>query len=235
MIPSHEIKPKKTVEVLQLIKKGWEITLSNWKAILILEIPVFLIYICLITLANIYFPDTPDSPATVRFINIVSVNLLGYLLTFAGIIYSLKLADLKPYSFSDIQAKMYLFPNYIAASLLTVICMFLGFICFIIPGIIVGTRFTLFGYQMVDKEVGAIKAMEGSWDLVKGATWKVFCFLLAIALINIIGVLCLGIGLLLSIPTTFIASALLYRTLWNQTHVTLIAKDGTIAPFPPPS
>jgi|GEM_PF-4642886 len=52
-------------------------------------------------------------------------------------------------------------------------------------------------------------------DTVK---WQLLGFGLVMAGINILGFLCLFIGLFATIPTTLLAAALVYRKLLNQTE-----------------
>lgn len=88
----------------------------------------------------------------------------------------------------------------------------------IVPGIILGIKFWFFDYFIMDKKVGPIEALKRSAELTSGVKWKLFLFFLALTGINILGALLLLIGLFLTIPTTMMAAAFVYRKLLAQTE-----------------
>jgi hypothetical protein len=68
-------------------------------------------------------------------------------------------------------------------------------------------------YIVEHKEAGPIEAILRSWSMTHGKFWMLAGFTLAMLLINLGGLLALGIGLFLTIPTTSIAHTLLYTKL----------------------
>lgn len=112
----------------------------------------------------------------------------------------------------------------------------------VIPIIIISAiKFWFFDYFVVDKKATPIKALKGSSMITKGVKWNLFVFFLVIIGINIVGMLpalvgyllvytevlspifmiatpFLLIGLLITIPTTMVATAFVYRKLLAQTE-----------------
>jgi uncharacterized membrane protein len=82
-----------------------------------------------------------------------------------------------------------------------------------IPGIYLAIRLSLFGYCIVDGGLGAIESLKKSFALSSGAVFRLGLFYLATMLINMAGGLCLVVGLFATIPTTYIATAFVYRKL----------------------
>ncbi len=103
--------------------------------------------------------------------------------------------------------------NYILSSILVGLIVLIGFILLIVPGIILAIRLQYSGYLIVDKNLGAIEAIKKSWKITKGNAWHLFAFSLAIIGINIIGLLALVIGLLVTVPLSMVASAFVFRKL----------------------
>lgn len=68
-----------------------------------------------------------------------------------------------------------------------------------------GLRYAMFGYYVVTQEAGPVEALRMSVAATAGHKRELFGFLLASAGIEILGTLCLGIGLLWAIPTVDIA------------------------------
>ncbi len=92
----------------------------------------------------------------------------------------------------------------------------LGIILLIIPGIFLAIRFG-FAYQiLVDKEVGPIEALKLSYKLTEGSWVHLFGLWLIFLFINFVGACCFLFGLLITIPTSFLAYVYAYRKLGNR-------------------
>jgi len=103
----------------------------------------------------------------------------------------------------------------IVASILMGLAIFFGFIALIIPGIILSIMFMFTIYIIIDKKgsIGAVEAMKESARLTKGYRWQLFLLGLLLGLVNLLGLLALIIGLLVSIPVTLITTAYAYEHL----------------------
>ncbi|PIY16553.1 MAG: hypothetical protein COZ15_05435, partial [Elusimicrobia bacterium CG_4_10_14_3_um_filter_49_12_50_7] len=99
------------------------------------------------------------------------------------------------------------------AGLLYGIMTFLGTLLLIVPGIILGIKFMFFSYFIVDKNAGIIESLEKSAELTKGSKTNIFLLALLLWLINAAGALCLGIGLIITMPLSMTAVAYVYRKL----------------------
>lgn len=108
------------------------------------------------------------------------------------------------------------FWNYLAATLLIGIVVVLGFILLIVPGVIVALMLMFATYLIVDRKLGPIEAMKESRRITKGHLLDLFLLMLAIIGINILGLLALVVGLLVTIPMTSLALVHAYRTLEHQ-------------------
>ena len=98
---------------------------------------------------------------------------------------------------------------YFATTFFTVI----GFILLIIPGIIVSAWYLFTFLFIADRGLGFWQAMEASRQLVRRDTTGFVLFMGAMGLMNILGALCLLVGLFVSIPVTYIATFAAYREL----------------------
>jgi len=77
----------------------------------------------------------------------------------------------------------------------------------------VSLRFMFVMYVVVDRKVGAGEALGESTVMTKGNKWKLLGFCLAMMGVNLLGLLCLVVGLLVSIPVSQMAVAYMYREL----------------------
>ncbi|WP_415397753.1 hypothetical protein [Sulfurimonas sp. CS5] len=101
---------------------------------------------------------------------------------------------------------------YIAMSILLSI----GFILLVIPGIYLAISYAFVYTLIVDKGLGVWEAMELSRKTVTQQWFKFFGLSLLSGIIIIISALPFGIGLIWSIPTTYIAYGLLYHRLFDE-------------------
>ena len=114
-------------------------------------------------------------------------------------------------SFSQISGKKIL--NLFIANIICFIVTYIGLILCIIPGLFIATRLQFYIYFIVEKDCNALDALSKSWEYTSGETLNLMLFVLALVLINFIGVLCCGIGVLVTAPMSTIAMALVYRRL----------------------
>jgi hypothetical protein len=88
----------------------------------------------------------------------------------------------------------------------------IGWLCFILPGFIALLRFAFFPYFIIDKNVGPIAALKMSYEVTKDHVWDMFAFWVAIKIIVYIGFLG-WIGIILTWPLSTLAYAFFYRKL----------------------
>ena len=128
---------------------------------------------------------------------------------------TLKFVDGKKPEFKDLYYITKLF-NFILASIIRGLIIVAGFIFFIIPGIILSIKLQFVEYFIVDKKMDAVDSIKASWEITKGVKWNLFLLGLLFGLINILGFLCLLIGLVITVPLSMVAEAYVYRKLLSQ-------------------
>jgi uncharacterized membrane protein len=126
---------------------------------------------------------------------------------------SLQFCDSIKGKIADLFSTFDLIIKYVAASLLYFLIILGGFILLIIPGIIWGVKFMMYPYFIVDQGLGPIEALKASARATDGVKWYLWLFGLLLGLINIAGVLVLGVGLFVSIPISMVAFAYVFREL----------------------
>ena len=102
---------------------------------------------------------------------------------------------------------------YIAAMLIMGIAVVMGLILFVVPGIIFLLRLWFVGFVVVEETSGPLEAIQRSWDITRGYTMDLFLLFLLLVGLNLLGVIALGIGLLITIPMSGLALAFVYRHL----------------------
>ncbi|RKZ40064.1 MAG: hypothetical protein DRQ49_09535 [Gammaproteobacteria bacterium] len=108
----------------------------------------------------------------------------------------------------------YTIPIIIAAFLMSVL-MIIGTLLLIIPGIYLSVAYLLTLPLIVEKNLGAWRAMEASRKAITHHWFKVFFTYFIMGIIYIISIIPLGIGLIWSIPMMVNVGGILYRIMFG--------------------
>lgn len=105
------------------------------------------------------------------------------------------------------------FWKYSIAMLLLGFAIFIGLLLLIVPGVILAILTLFVGFIIIEKKVGPVTAFKESVALTKGNRWPLFWLSLAMIGVNILGFLALVVGLLVTVPVTYLAITHVYRML----------------------
>jgi uncharacterized membrane protein len=140
---------------------------------------------------------------------------------------SLKLCSEETPEFNDLFSFKGFFWRYLGGSLLLAITVMVGFMLFVIPGIIWAIMFQFYAFLIIDRNLGIMDSFKHSVEVSKSVRWKLLGFGLLLAVINYLGLLVFLIGLFATIPTTMLAYAWVYRKLLDQTpQAAAVAQSG---------
>lgn len=84
--------------------------------------------------------------------------------------------------------------------------------------LVYSTRLYFYQFVVIDQGYFGIKALKESWNMTKGKAMKIFWLIVAIVIINILGVMLFFFGLLISLPLTFFALAYTYEEIYKDYH-----------------
>ncbi|WP_159517280.1 hypothetical protein [Sunxiuqinia indica] len=118
--------------------------------------------------------------------------------------------------FQKLIAGFHNYLNVILANLLKSALVAMGFIFFIIPGIILICRLSFVSYLVMDKELDAIQAIEQSWKLTRGIGWTIFGMGIFSFFIIICGLALLIVGIFPAIIWVNSSFASLYQAAINK-------------------
>ena len=82
-----------------------------------------------------------------------------------------------------------------------------------IPMVVLGLGWMFWQAFVVDEDMGAVDALTASWRLTKGSKVDLFVFGLVVGMLNLAGVLLCGLGLVVTIPLSGLASMMVYDNL----------------------
>lgn len=105
------------------------------------------------------------------------------------------------------------FLHTLVASLLIGLFTFLGVLALIIPGLVIAAMYKFTYLFIVDKRLEFWPAMQASHNVVRHDYFGFTMFLILAFLVNVLGFLCLVVGLLVTVPVTFAAVTIAYKEL----------------------
>ena len=234
MVKKHKLCPVK------IISKASQIYQKYWKEFLFLLTLVFLSSaISSFGLRVDPITGAVIQTGLSKFFGTISWLLIAYI-TFASIRYTLKLIHGKYEKVDAIFSEVKSFASYfhfilgkiIVSLVFSFLVVFLlvtpfflvgGFgamranpYLYILPlaGIFVTIYITLslflVPYLIADKDMGVFEALVTSWKQMRGKKCKIFMLGVFLLLLNILGVLAFGFGLLITVPITMIAGVVAY-------------------------
>jgi uncharacterized membrane protein len=131
-----------------------------------------------------------------------------------------KLAGRNP-DVADIFKGFKFFGATLIASVLIAFFTFLGTIALIIPGLVIAAMYKFTYLFIVDKRMDFWQAMKASHNVVRNDYFGFTMFLIAAFLVNVLGFLCLIVGLMVTVPLTFAAITAAYRDLVGFDRATI--------------
>lgn len=123
-------------------------------------------------------------------------------LTIGFSIAAYRLSRKKSFDFGDFFKGFDFFVPLLLATLVMSVFITIGFIFLIIPGIYLAVAYSATAHLIVFRKMDFWEAMEASRKLVSKEWFSIFGFMIVLGLINLCGFLCLGVGLLFTVPIT---------------------------------
>lgn len=196
----------------EAISFGWKTVNDNLGFFIVLT----LILLGITAIPSFFAEYTKKTMPFVSMGMSIATNIISILITPGLIKIYLDFCDGKQGRFEDLFAYSHLFFRYLGGSILCTLAVIGGFICLIVPGLILMVKLQFFGYFLVDQNTGVVESLKKSYAITKGLWGELFVFGLLLFLVNVAGFLCLLIGLLATIPMTYMAMAYVYRKLVSQ-------------------
>lgn len=191
-----------------LIKEAWELFKKNLNVVLML-IGVYFVYYLAQYGVNYLFRES----ALAAILSLVFL-IFFLILQLGSYNLILKVVDHKTPTLKD----LYTYPDMamkivrnIVAGIIVGFIVLGGLLLFVIPGIYLAVRLMFYTYYIVDKDAGIMDSIQRSWKLTQGGVINLFLLGVLFVIINFIGALFFGIGLAVTLPLTFLATAILYR------------------------
>ncbi|MCK8825939.1 hypothetical protein [Fuchsiella alkaliacetigena] len=193
----------------EAISFGWDLTKENLGFFIILSIIYFAVLYIPLFIAGAVMEVNYSLGIVLQVIDYI-LDIIVYL---GFIKIAFKFYDDEEVSYGDLFSQSHLFFKFIGGMILYVLISGIGFILLIIPGVILAIKLFFFDYFIIDKDYGVIESLKESYALTKGVKFNLFLFFLMLTGINILGLLFLLVGLLVTFPMSMLATVYVYRKL----------------------
>jgi len=202
--------------IKEAIKIGWEKTKANfWKSVAIVFITI-----SIPLLMEILSKAVEEKGSIISFpiymALIIAVIYLSVSLKIGGTKLFLRIYDGENPDIKEMFSTYGVFWNFLGQSVLYAIIVFVGIILLIVPGIIFAIMFSFASFIIVDTNTKIVDSLKESANITKGSRGKLFWFFVVIALINLLGYIALGVGILVSVPISTFALIHVYRELTKK-------------------
>lgn len=138
------------------------------------------------------------------------VSLLLVYVWFRFVLSLVDKKDFKPFS-KEALPTLEQFWNLLKTVILYSLCVIIGVILLVIPGIYVSGRLIFAIYISIEKNQGARKTIKETWKMTEGYGWKLFWKSFVIGLFMVLGLIALFIGSFITYPIGMIVMVMMYR------------------------
>ncbi len=194
---------------------GWDTFSKHIRFFMLLMLCVFVVFSFLGFLQELAKALHPSGFVllnifVIAFNIIVSIGLIKIALSFVH--------NQKPSIRAAFVPHAHTFFPYVVGSFLYALIVIAGFILLIIPGFMWAIKYQFFGYFLIDQSCEPREALRRSARATQGVRLKLFGMFIVLTVLNVIGALLFGVGLLVTIPVTLLAMGFVYQKLKLHTE-----------------
>ncbi len=161
--------------------------------------------------------------------NIVSIAV-SILIAIGWTTIALRYAGNHLVTYKDFFSRYTVFWKFLAASVLYGLIVFGGLLLFIVPGIFWAIKYKMYSYLIVEKNMGIMESLKTSGTITYGVKWKLFGFAVVTFALNVLGILALGVGFVVTAPIVMLASAHVYKTITKTTAAEPVVGTPEVLP-----
>lgn len=199
-----------TVKIGEYISQGWELFKKN--------IGGYIGFTIVLVVLSLIFAQINRSASPLG--SVISLVVTGPL-TAGWYIVAFKQLRSRPPEFGDFFKGFNNFLPFFLVYLITGILISLGLVLLILPGIYLAVAYIFAMPFAVAQRMDFWSAMEASRKLITKNWFSFFGFVLVLFLINVVGALLLGVGLLVTIPLSVCATAAAYADIVGLSELPL--------------
>lgn len=192
---------------VQFVKKGWRFFKQNWQ-----DIYKIIGIASILQLLASYFAgyNLTNLPELIQMMVNIALQAFSLVLSMNSIKLLLRVVRGRDYELSELFSLDLKLFVYVWTMIKVGVIVLAGLVLLIVPGVIWALKYSMVQFLIIDQEMESTEAMKVSAQMTEGVRSKLLWFALLLAGVNILGLLALGLGLLITIPVTYAANLLVY-------------------------
>ncbi len=204
---------RETLDISEALRLGWKTTRENLKPLLVISLTGAFVALLIQGLSR---PRGYGDPVLMLGLQALQVAVATVMARAA-----LMLHDGKRVELSKLGELLGGYFTFFATTLICELVVAFGLVLLIVPGLYWATRYCFAPLLALDHKLDPFTAMGESARLTEGERWRLFGFGWALIGINLLGALALGVGLLFTVPVSFLAAVHVMRHLQVRTPLPL--------------
>jgi|SRR3989344_1290146 len=201
--------------IKEAVRVGWGKMKNNFWKVVGLMLVIFLPSLVLQIVS--YAGESSESlVAFVFFVLFVAIYVLTLIIQIGGTKVFIRIFDGENPSLKEAFSAYGIFWKYIGTSILYALIVLGGLILLIVPGLIWAIKYSFAPFLVIDKGLSPKAALKESGAMTQGTRWRLVGFAIVVGLVNLLGYLALGIGVLVTGPVTILAYIHVYRKLGER-------------------
>ncbi|CAN5573439.1 hypothetical protein BH11CYA1_BH11CYA1_20770 [soil metagenome] len=213
-------KPEK-ISIEGAFSVGWQQTKRQFVPLLLVTAVSWAIPFAVFAVSAIFGFFIPKEQAMIKllygFVTGILSLVVNAILELGMINVQLRVLEGEDAKVSDLFSAKKLMLTYVMGNFCFNFMLFWGYICFIVPGILVSIAIQFYSYFIVDKEIGPIESIRASWIASRGARLNIFLMVVLFHVLRSFGTLMFFIGLVPVNMVIQLATTELYRQLVSNT------------------
>lgn len=209
------------------LRIGWQRTRENLRPFLILGVLSLGL-----ELLRQRVRDSGGNPSDPQALLVLALQVLQIAMTMLLVHFALRAHDGKPLLLERSAFTLYELLSFVLVSVLYGLIVSVGLLLLVVPGVLWSLTYLFAAFLVVDRSLSPLAALRESGRLTHGVKGQLFGHALLMLVVNGFGALSFGLGLLITLPTTFVATAHVLRRLQAH-HRTAAPRDSCTRLEPP--
>lgn len=214
---SHGSRAFSSIDALQV---GWRLTREHWRVLLVPSAIALGLYILEQALAN------PNATSAQRPLAMLIIQALQLMNVFLFTRVALRVHDGTFIDWRNPSGLTQGFVGFAVTSFLWGLITMAGLLLLVVPGVFWLLQYGLAPIIAADRSVEPALALSESRRLTDGVKWQLLAFALLVCLLNGIGTVALGLGLLLTLPISYLATIHIFRSLEKAARPVTFAPES---------
>lgn len=227
-VPTNKA-PATDLSFMSVLNEAWQLLKSNWQTLGGLAIIIVIFNAIHAQVVGVLQPVPTQPSATASLFSLVYSFFMVYI---EGGLYAMviNMVRRKPVQLTDLFSGQQVFVPLLLTILLVTFGVGLGTILLVIPGLYLMVKYAFAALLAVDQKIGPMESLNRAAKLTDGHKMLLVGYFFGFVFLNILGVLAVLVGVLVTLPLTMLAQVVLYDRLLKLSGQAIDESSAPVAP-----